>query len=161
MIYTGTAWRYAWLGANGTIYYESSASHCDADGSFVAKRAISANVKASGLQGLQHVNRTLVLAKYHTAHDLNLSFAYDYASSFQTARLYTNAELTTITGSLPNMQLEHPMHDDARCESVRVQLQDVTPSSGSLGTGQGATWVSLCFEVVPQPGAYQLPDASR
>ena len=53
------------------------------------------------------------------------------------------------------------MHDDARCEAVRVQLQDVTPSTGSIGTGQGATWIALAFEIVPQTGAYGLPDASR
>jgi hypothetical protein len=161
MVYTGSAWRYAWLGTNGRVYHERSASYLDADDTFVAKRAISGNVKVSGLQGLQHVNRTLVLAKYHTAHDLNLSFAYDYSSSFKTARLYTAAQIATLTSALPNMQIEHPMHDDSRCESVRVQLQDVTPSSGTLGTGQGATWVSLCFEVVPQTGAFLLPDESR
>lgn len=161
MIYTGSAYKYAWMGASGAVYYERTASYLDADGTMVAKRAISANVKTGGLQGYQHVNKTLVLARYHTPHDLNLSFAYDYVGTYKTARLYTAAQLLTLTSAIPNMQLEHGMHDDARCEAVRVQLQDVTPSSGTLGTGQGATWIALAFEVVPQTGAYALPDASR
>lgn len=160
MVYTGNAYRYAWIDSTGVAHYETT-SHLDANGAIVAKRAISANVKLGGVQGWQHVNKALLLAKYHTPHDLNLSFAYDYSGTYKTARLYTASDLATITAAIPNMQLEHPMHDDARCEAVRVQLQDVTPSSGTLGTGQGATWIALAFEVVPQTGAYGLPDASR
>ncbi len=160
MIWTGSAYRYAWLSALGVVHYENPGSYLDA-GTIVAKRAVSANVKAGGLQGFQHVNKTLLLAKYHTPHDLNMTFAYDYSSTYKTVRLYTAVQLLAISTTIPNMQLEHPMHDDARCEAVRVQLQDVTPSSGTLGTGQGATWIALAFEVVPQTGAYGLPDASR
>jgi hypothetical protein len=161
VVYTGTAYRYAWLTTTGVVHYETPSTYLDANGSMVCKRAISANVKAGGVQGHQHVNKTLLLSKYHTPHDLNMSFAYDYSSTFKTARLYTAAQLLTVSTALPNLQLEHLMHDDARCESVRVQLQDVTPSSGTLGTGQGGTWIALAFEVVPQTGAYGLPDASR
>ena len=161
MVYTGSAYRYAWLTATGIVHYETPGTYTDASGAIVAKRAISANIKAGGLQGHQHVNKVLLLAKYHTPHDLNLSFAYDYSSTYKTVRLYTAAQLLALSGSIPNMQIEHTMHDDARCEAVRVQLQDVTPSTGSIGTGQGATWIALAFEIVPQTGAYGLPDASR
>lgn len=160
IVYTGSAYRYAWLDSVGNVATENT-THLDAGGNLIAKRAVSGNVKASGFQGHQHVNKTLLLAKYHTPHDLNVSFAYDYSSSYKTVRLYTAAQLLTLTGQIPNLQIEHPMHDDARCEAVRVQLQDVTPSSGSVGTGQGATWIALAFEIVPQSGAYHLPDAAR
>lgn len=159
MVNTGTAWRYAWLGANGRVYVENTASHLDADGTFVAKRAVSAHVKTAGYQGGQHVNRSMLLAKLHTAQDLSLSFAYDYSSSYKPARVWTYAELAAF--AIPNLQVDHPMHDDTLCEAVRVQLLDVTPSSGSLGTGQGSTWIALAFETVPQSGGYLLPDASR
>lgn len=161
MIYTGSAWRYGWLAAGGYVHYETPGTYLDADGAMVCKRAVSGNVKFAGLQGLQHVNKALVLARYHTPHDLNLSFAYDYSSTFKTARLYTAAQLLALTSAIPNMQLEHGMHNDARCEAVRVQLQDVTPSSGTLGTGQGATWIAVALEIVPQTGAYKLPDKAR
>ncbi len=160
LVWTGTSYRYAWMDTTGRVYTEST-GHLEADESMVCKRAISANVKAAGLQGHQHVNAAMLLAKYHTPHDLNVSFAYDYSSTYKTPRLYTAAQLLAISAVMPNMQLSNTLHDDVRCESVRVQLQDVTPSSGSVGTGQGATWIALAFEVVPQTGAYGLPDVAR
>lgn len=159
MIYTGSAWRYAWLSASGYVHVESATSSLDADGSFVAKRAVSASVKGSGMLGLQYINRTQLLAKRNDAHDLTMSFAYDYSASFTDARTWSNAELAAFT--LPSQQLEHRMGNDAECEAVRIQLLDVTPSSGVLTTGKAAVWIGLCFEVVPRAGAYLLPDTSR
>jgi hypothetical protein len=161
MIYTGSAYRYAWLGTNGIVYYEDTSTHLDADGGFVAKRAVSPNVKASGPQGTQYVNKALLLAKYHTAHDVSMSFAYNYDASYKTARLYSAADLAAVVAVTPNQQLEHTMHDDAECEAVRMQLAEATPSSGTLGTGEGSTWVSLAFELIPKQGAFALPDESR
>ncbi len=162
MVYTGSAYRYAWLGANGVLYYEDTSDYLEADGTFIAKRAVSAHVKAAGPQGHQHVNKALLLARYHTAHDVSMSFAYDYSGSYKTPRVYTAADLAALVAIVPNQQLEHSLHDDAAdCEAVRIQLLDVTPSSGTLGTGRGATWVNLAFEVVPKQGAYSLPDEAR
>lgn len=161
MAYTGSAYRYCWIDAAGSVQYETPGTYTHADGTIIAKLAVSPWVKSAGPQGLQHVNRAMLLAKYHTAHDLEMSFAYDYSASYKTARTFTNATVSALVATIPNMQLEHGLHDDARCESVRVKLQDVTPSSGSLGTGQGATWIALAFEVVPQVGAYRLPDSAR
>ncbi len=160
MVYTGTAWRYAWLGTNGVSYTEA-ATYLDAT-YWIAKRAVSGWVKAAGLQGTQHVNKALLLAKNHTAHDVSMSFAYNYSPTYQTARLYTATQIGVLTALIPNVQLEHGMHDDARCESVRIQLVDATPSTGEpVGTGQAGTWVALAFEAVPQQGAFMLPDEAK
>ncbi len=160
MVYEDSAWKYAWLGANGIVYLETT-SHLDAT-YWIAKRAVSGHVKVAGLQGSQHVNKVLVLAKKHTSHDVSISFAYDYSATYKTARLYTAAQVDTLTAAIPNMQLEHGLHDDARCEAVRIQLVDATPSTGeAVGTGQAGTWVALAFEAVPQQGAYMLPDEAK
>jgi hypothetical protein len=161
MIYTGSAYRYAWMTAAGVVHYEDTTTSLDADGSMVCKRAESANVRAAGFQGLQHVNRVQLLAKYRNAHELTMSFAYDYSSSYAVARTYTNAELSAVATALPNMQLEHPGGADVRCEAVRARLGESTPSSGTLSAGRGATWIALNFEIVTQTGAYALPDVSR
>ncbi len=160
MLYTGTAWRYGWLGANGVVYTEST-DHLDS-GYFINKRAVTGHVKVSGLQGFQHVNKVLLLGKKHTSHDVSLSFAYDYSDTYKTARLYTATQVDALTALIPNMQLEHGLHDDSRCEAVRIQITDATPSTGeSVGTGQAGTWVALAFEAVPQQGAYLLPDEAK
>lgn len=154
-------YRYTWMSPTGSVHVESN-SYVEADLSLVCKRAVSAHVKAAGLQGSQAINKTLLLAKYATPHNLSMSFAYDYATSYQTPRIYTDAQLAVLVAAIPNMQLEHQMHEDSSpCEAVRVQLQDVTPTSGNIGTGQGSTWIALAFETVPYADAYGLPDASR
>lgn len=160
MVYTGSAWRYAWVGANGIVYTEND-THLDS-GYWIAKRAVSAWMKAAGLQGFQHVNKALLLGKKHTSHDVSMSYAYDYSASYKTARLYTATVIDALTAAIPNLQLEHGLHDDARCEALRVQILDATPSTGeSVGTGQAGTWIALAFEVVPQQGAYPLPDEAK
>ncbi len=162
MIYTGSRYAYAWMDATGYVSY-GSGLHLDAGANFIAKRAVSANVKAAGFQGLQHVNKTLLLAKYLTPHDLSMSFAYDYSSTYTTPRVYSAAELLAMSAAMPNMQLEHPGTDDSRCQAIRVQLQDAAPAAGtSFGvSGACSTWIALSLEIVPQTGAYGLPDASR
>ncbi len=159
MIPQGATTRYAWLAASGVVHVETPGASLDANASMVCKRAVSASVKGSGLLGAQYINRTQLLAKRLDPHDLTMSFAYDYSASFVDARTWTNAELSGV--AVPSQQLEHPMGADADCEAVRVQLLDVTPSSGTLASGRAATWIGLCFEVVPKGGAYLLPDTSR
>lgn len=160
MLFNGAAWRYAWLAPTGYVHIESSAN-LDADAYWIAKRARSGNVKSGGLQGYQHVNKALLLGKKHTAHDLEMSFAYDYGD-FKPARLYTSAEIESLTERIPNVQLEHGLHDDARCEAIQMQLVDATPSGGeAVGTGEAGTWVALAFEAVLQQGAYLLPDEAK
>ena len=47
------------------------------------------------------MNKVLVLAKAGTDNDLSISFAYDYSSSYRSARTYTAANLTSISAALP------------------------------------------------------------
>lgn len=167
MVWNGSAWRYAWLGmpndnqSGGRVYVEDTATHLDAGSYWVTKVAETANVKGGGLQGQQFTNRALLLAKRQTGHDHAMKFAFDYSASYGTTRTWSASELASLASALPNMQLEMLPNDNASGEAVRLHISDATPSSGSVGTGEGATWIGVTFEVVPQPGAYKLPDASR
>jgi len=162
MIYTSSGYRYAWMDSSATVYVEDRATYLDPSSTWVAMRAVSPWIKAGGLQGHQHVNRLLVLAKRGTHHDVTVSLAYDYSASYANTRLYTATQINTLVSALPNQQMEHPLGNDARCEALRVKLEDATPSTGqSVTTGQGATWIALAFEVAPQQGAYRLPDEAR
>lgn len=160
MVYSGGSYKYAWLSAGGIVHVESTSTYLDGS-TWVTKRAVPMWTKFGGLQGLQHVNKVLVLAKAGTDNDLSISFAYDYSSSYRSARTYTAANLTSISAALPNLQLEHLLHDDAESQALSMKLEDATPTSGSVGTGQGSPWIGLTFEAVPKPGAYHLPSVSR
>lgn len=159
IIWTGSSYRYAWLGVDGIVYVEDATTHLDA-GAWVAMAADTGNVKVSGFQGQQHVNKTMLLGKYATPHDLKLYIATDYGS-YGTPRTFTAAQLAQIAVDIPNQQLAHGMDNNARGEAVRVRWEDATPSSGTVGTGAGATWIAPAFEVLPKEGAFQLPDEAR
>lgn len=160
MVYTGTAWRYGWVATDGKAYVENRASCLDS-ATWVTLKAETAWFKMAGVQGYHALNRVLLLAKYATDHNLAMSFAYDYSSTYKTARTFTRAEIATVTAGLPNEQLEHGLHVDSEGQSMRIKLEDATPTGGTVGTGQGATWVALTIEGTPRQGAARLPSTSR
>jgi hypothetical protein len=41
---------------------------------------------------------------------------------------------------------------------VRVKLVDATPTSGTVGSGKGASWIALTLDITPQQGAFEVPE---
>ncbi len=162
MVTVGGQQRFAWMSSAGIIYYEKLSSDADAclDGSqWVTLSAETSWFKASGLQGKQHLNRVLVLARKSTDFDLSVSLAYNYESGWRSARTWTKTEINALlTSGWPITQLKHDAHDDAECQSVRVKLTDATPTAGTVGNGKGATWLGLTLDLVPKPGAFELSE---
>lgn len=157
-------WRYAWLATDGTVRYERLSSDGSAylDGStWVSMVAATAWFKASGLQGNQQLNRLLLLANKSTDLNLSISLAYNYESSFRTARTFLHSEIASLLSSgWPITQLKHDPHDDAECQSVRVYITDDTPTAGSVGSGKGATWLGLTLDITPKPGLFDVPEGA-
>lgn len=160
-VYNGSAWRYAWLGTDGRLYVEDRTTFLDPASAWVTQRAEFAWFKNAGLQGHQMVERALCLLRRATDHDLALYVAYDYDTSYKTPRTWTRAELATITAALPNEQLEHLLHDDNQCQAIRFKMEDASPTGGTVGTGQGATWLGLTIQGTTLDGAVPLPDMCR
>lgn len=162
MLYVGGSWRYGWLAANGTVYYEKLSSdataYLDATSTWVAMKVETAWFKASGIQGKQHLNRALMLAKRETAHGLSMHLAYDYSSTYKSPRSWTESEVTTLASALPNLQVVHQPHDESPTQAVRLKILDSAPVT--VGTGQGATWLALTLDITPMQGAYELPDTA-
>ena len=160
VIHTGSAYRYAWLGTDGRVYAEDR-TYLDPGSAWVTMRAESAWFKLSGVQGWQAMNRVLILGKRSTDHDLSLSLAYEYSDTYKTAQVWTDTALDAVNAAWPRQQLEHQLHDDAEGQAVRLKLEDATPTGGTVGTGEGATWIALAFEGAAREGAAKLPEASR
>lgn len=168
IVWNGSAYRYAWCDIYGYVYTEDQTTYLDPGSTWVTKRAESAWAKSAGLQGRQHFQTVKLLAKYATDLNLRIYVAYDYNTSYQAARTWTRSELAALTtgmggaGTMPNIQVEHLANDDGGdCMAVRVKVEDVTPTGGSVGTGQGAVWNTVSFEGAPLTGGYQLPDGAR
>lgn len=159
LIYTGSAWRYAWLGTDGIVYVEDQTTYLDPGSLYVQKLAETGHVKLGGLQGSQQVNAAKLLAKNITAHNLNWALRYDY-DGYQTTQTHTDAQIGAI--GLPNEQLEIRPDDNAPCEAVGLKVWDAAPTGGgSVGIGQGGQWLGLLFDIDPSEGSYDLPDTAR
>lgn len=155
--------RYAWLGTDGTVRYEQSPGAGGAyyDGAnWVTMVAETAWFKTTGLQGLQHLSRVLFLARKATDAKLSVALAYNYETSFRTARQWTMTELNDLlSDGWPITQLRHDPHDDAECQAVRVRFEDTSPTTGApSGTGQGFVWIGVTLDITPKPGVFDVPE---
>jgi hypothetical protein len=124
---------------------------------WIALRVESANVKLADFQGYQRCWLTQLFAARYTPHDLTVSIATDYSDTFQQSKLFGDA----VSSLWPRYQ---PRVDIVRqlCQSVRVKLEDATPTGGgAVGTGRGASWASIAFEVGVQKGVYRVQATQR
>lgn len=161
LVYSGSAYRYAWLGTDGRVYIEDQTTHLDPGSAWVTKRCVTGAYKLAGVQGHQIVERVRLLLKYATDHDLAFYWAVDYNSSYAAPRTWTRAQIATITASLPNEQVEHPLDDNAEHQAIAFKIEDATPTGGTVGTGEGSTWLALTVQGTAREGLYPLPDACR
>jgi hypothetical protein len=160
MAYIDGAWRYTWLGTTGVVYYERDSDDASAhlDGStWVTQRAITPWLHIAGIQGEQFVDQVLALCKFHTAHDLTISLAFDYSDSFTSTKTFTAAQI----GALARQWLVKETGDHTTSQAVRVKVEDATPSTGSVGTGKGSTWVALTFSGHPHAKVKRTTSAQR
>lgn len=166
MIYTGTAYRYAWMQNDGRVYVENRSTHLDTT-YWVTMRAETGQIRIPRgpegihVQSMQHMNKVLLLARRSTDHNLSMYAAYDNSTSYKTADTWNRAAIATLIASWPTQQLEYPLHVDSEGQAVQLKIEDVTPTGGTVGTGQGATWMALTFEGSPRVGAALLPAIAR
>lgn len=162
MVEVDGTWRYGWIGADGVVYVErkpdDASAHLDGT-TWVTMAAETSWVKTAGIQGRQQLNQVLALARKVTDVNLSVALAYNYETTFRTAREWTRSEVNALlTAGWPVTQLKHMPHDDAECQSVRLRLEDATPTGGTVGSGKGATWIALTLDITPKPGIFDVPE---
>lgn len=158
--YAGTAGRYAWLSTGGTVYIErlsSDASACLDGSTWATQRAVTPWVHIAGLNGEQFLDQVLLLAKWATGHDITISLAFDFSASYTSTKTFTAAQVA----ALAREWLVKEIGDNTKSQAVRVKLEDATPSSGSVGSGKGATWCALTFNGQPHRGPKRTTNAQR
>jgi hypothetical protein len=163
LVYLDSAWRYAWLGTDGTVYYERDADDASAylDGStWITMSAETAWLKLGGIQGQHFVNKVLLLARKSTRADLSTYLTYDYAQTPKTVMTRAANDIDTLSTAIDRIQVGHQMHDEAEGQAIKVKFEDATPTGGTVSTGKGATWIAVTFEGTPKQGAIGLPEAS-
>lgn len=157
MVYLSGRWRFAWLETSGYVYYERHDSWLDnSETQWVTMRAATANVHIAGLQGEQNIDRVLALCEWHTDHDFTIEIAHDYASSYTESKTFPASLLSTLGRQWLDRELLK-----STSQAIRVRLSDATPSSGTVGTGRGATWVALTFSGERRSGVKRTTSAER
>lgn len=144
VIYTGSAYRYAWLSTTGRVFYENRASYLDANGLWVTSKYETAWLK-HGLQQEQRVWAGAILFQRNTAAGLKIEVAYDYAAySAANDKVWTEAE--TLSGL---RQL--PYAPKSRGIAMKFRVSDTAPVTA--GTGQGFTFIGMSFDLAAKQGA--------
>lgn len=148
MVYLGGSWRYAYLDKDGRVSYEELASsataHLDHRGAYWVAMRWEVPSFRLGLQQEQRAWNATLLFERHSDSVLSVETAYDYASTYDTPRVWTSAELTTAA-----RQIE--IRPKPRGQAVRFRFTDSAPVT--LGTGKGCTWIGLSVDIAPKQGS--------
>jgi hypothetical protein len=165
MVYVDGAHRYAWLGVDGTVYYEQrptdETAHLDAGG-WTTMAAVSPWVAIAGRNGEQFIDQVLLLAKRHTDHSLTFSVAFDFADSYANSKTFSYEQLSSLARQWLVREITQ-----TTSQAVRVKLEDGPPTSPDpeasydVASGKGATWVALTFNGQPHRGPKRSSGAQR
>ena len=156
LVWSGSAWRYAWLGTDGRVYVEDRTTHLDPGSTWVTLKATSSWLHAAGMHGEQSIDRVLFLADSHTGHDLTLSVYRDYVDSSPETQTFSASGIA----SLAREWIDRGM-SQTTTNAIKVSVVDVTPSSGSVGTGRGATWIGFAFPGIAHNSVKRSSAAQR
>jgi hypothetical protein len=149
--------RYMALDPNGYVLNESDSTYLDSVSSWVTMKVTTPWFKGAGGQGEHLIDRIQILAARSTDHNLAVALSYDYESTADYTRTFTRAEIA----ALGRQWLEVGTGNQRLGQSIRVTLTDATPTGGTVGTGRGATWVSLNFEGQPRAGSRRTASGAR
>lgn len=142
MVYTGTAYRYAWMGADGIVYTETT-GYLDPGSVWVTAQYETAWLK-HGLQQEQRVWAGTILFAQESASGLTIEVAYDYAA-------YSGADDKTWAEALTLGQRQLEWRPKPRGQAMKFRVKDTAPAV--LGTGQGFTFIGMSFDTAQKQGA--------
>lgn len=143
-------WKGRYVALHGTEpFIESTTSYLDDTNIFVPKSATFAWMSFASAGGWQRVRRVGVLGEYRSAHGQTLEAAIDYSASYQQTATFTEAAMLVNQGRY-TVHLGSQNGMSPRSRALRLRLSETAPAV--LGTGEGARWSALTFEVVEQVG---------
>ena len=93
-----------------------------------------------------------IFLAHHRSHDTA------FAESFTTrrARVFTAAELAVLARQWLVTEITQ-----TTSAAVKVRIEDATPSSGTVGTGKGSTWIAMTLAGRRQSGPKRSSAAQR
>ena len=156
---------YAYLADSGTVFEETPGNYLDASAAsgsvtpaFSSSIIQTGPIKLSGIAGFQRVREVHILGQSNTRCDLTIALDYDNAGTFAETHSFTAAQIAAFSTSRAIVSVRPKQQ---KCRAIAVRITDATPSSGSLGIGQGCTFIGLRFRIGVKPGSARIPAANR
>ncbi len=134
-------------GVTPTITQASSSTYLDV-GNYVNGKLTTPWVKMAGLQGYGRTTGVSLLMANASAHDLEVKVRLDYRSGVEQTRTFTAAEIAALRD--PKQLWMYFITQ--KCEAFQLEITDLTPSSGAIGTGQGPVLIGLRIEYKQKAG---------
>jgi hypothetical protein len=137
------------VGSNGVISQETPFAFVDAPGIGISMGITTGWISLSGIQGYQRAYSLYVLGTYKSPHTLNVSIAYDYASSA--------SQLTAIPiASDPGLYEFRVPLAQQKCTALKISISD-SPTSPY---GEGFSLSNISLRVGIKKGASKLGAAN-
>lgn len=153
----GTVPARAWLrNTGGNLFVESTASYLDG-GQYISGKIITPWLKMDGVEGYGRTMGCALLLESATACDVVVRLRLDYRSTVVQTRTFTAAEIAALR--TPTELWMTFMTQ--KCSAFQLEMYDVTPSSGSVGTGQGPIWVGMRVEYKTKSGMNKASGLGR
>jgi hypothetical protein len=141
--------QYYWLTSGGRVYQENRSTTAAGafmdNGHWVTMTVESAWAKADGIAGWGRFRYANTLAQRLDPHDLTISVATDYATSYAQSATFTAGTMATWTTPLQHAELQIGAQ---KASALRVKISDATPTGGvAATTGAGPILVGLQLDV--------------
>ncbi len=153
----GTVPSYIWVTAAAGIWRQTF-DWLD-NSTYKTIRLTSPWVHVQGLTGWQHVDTIALLAESATDHELTISIAYDYSSTYADTKTWTAAQINALATSreMLRMDLLQP-----ECVAFSVRIEDAAPAVGStLGAGKGPVLIGIQLLASADDDLAKLPEGNR
>ncbi len=142
---------YTLLTAGGQVYRETTAHRRDVT-TYVERDVLLAPISAQpGRAGWSNSNlawsrvKDLVLMGTSvTDHDLEVSFAHDYSTTFSQVKTFRAGSDVTTVGPLEKGRVTCVRQ---KCQAVQIRIRDLAPTAYDMTTGEGPIFESLSLRV--------------
>lgn len=139
---------YTLLTAGGQIYQETKEHFLDSGTLYVERDILLAPISPAGPMGWCRVKDLSLLGTGVSDHDLSVSLARDYATSFEQTKSFAATTPPVAVGPLTKCRITYK---NQQCRATQIRIQDLTPTAGTLGDGEGAIYEGLALRVTVKP----------
>jgi hypothetical protein len=149
---------YTMLTATGQVYVETDAHKMDNGTQFVESDIELAWFSPVGPMNWHRVKDVGLLGTSVTDHDLEVSIARDYATTYEQVKTFAATTAPVAVGPLSKCRVTFK---NQQGRAFKLRIKDKAPSAGVVGTGDGPIFEGLAFRVAPKSGLARTTKAEQ